>query len=302
MTNYRNPKIPEGINVSPDHPLKEFAWLVAAVSLGVVVLVVCLAFAAEFMVRFIPFHVETKLADSFNFSAEFSTTESSSDKDKNDLQIEQYLQQLAEQLAIEQDLPEEMSITVHYMDDDTVNAFATLGGHIFMFRGLIEKLSSENALAMVLGHEIAHIKHRDPIISLGRGVTIGIAIASLTGFGDSGFSQELVGNVGLVTSLKFGRDQETDADNSAMTALQKHYGHAIGADEIFAIFKELHGSALTPEIFTTHPMDDRRIEAIKNFNLKLGNSNSLTAEEEKTFLTPLPDFMLKTSEPTNTTR
>ncbi|MGI1680237.1 MAG: M48 family metallopeptidase [Cellvibrionaceae bacterium] len=292
MTVHRNPKIPEGINVSPDHPLKEFAWLIAAVSIAVIITIACLAFAAEHLVRFIPFETEAKLAARFNstlFNSEI--TERDSNNQENNLRIETYLQKLANQLATQQELPENMNITVHYVDDETVNAFATLGGHVFMFRGLIEKLSSENALSMVLGHEIAHIKHRDPIISLGRGVTIGLALASLTGFGDSGFSQELVGSVGLVTSLKFGRDQETEADNEAMKSLYKHYGHAIGADELFTIFKEIHGNSITPEILTTHPMDDRRINAIHEFNKKLGSPESLTPAEKQSHLTPLPNFI-----------
>ncbi|MGH1471080.1 MAG: M48 family metallopeptidase [Cellvibrionaceae bacterium] len=289
MTNYRNPKIPEGINVSPDHPLKEFAWLIAAVSLGVICLVVFLAFAAEYLVRFIPFETEVKLAKQFNSTLfDVEKKDSDSEQHRQHEKIESYLQELANKISIHQELPEGMAITVHYIDDDTVNAFATLGGHIFMFRGLIEKLSSENALSMVLGHEIAHIKHRDPIVSLGRGITIGLALASLTGFGDSSFSQGLVGNVGLITSLKFGRDQETEADSEAMKALHQHYGHAIGADEIFSIFKKIHGKNITPEILTTHPMDDRRIAAIKDFNKKLGTLTALTPEQKHSYLTPLP--------------
>lgn len=292
MTGYRNPKIPEGINVSPDHPLKEFAWMIAAVTLSVIILVVFLAYTSEYLVRFIPFKTEVALAERINPAnfLENDFNEDSSEQHQQHQQIETYLQNLVDQLAKHQSLPEDMHITVHYVNDDTVNAFATLGGHVFMFRGLIEKLSSENALSMVLAHEIAHIKNRDPIVSLGRGVTVGLAIASLTGFGDSGFSQSLVGNVSLITSLKFGRDQETEADHSAMQSLHGHYGHVIGAEEIFHVFKDIHGESNTPEIFTTHPMDDRRISAIDDFNQQLG-SPSFSEEEKKSHLTPLPDFL-----------
>ena len=46
-------------------------------------------------------------------------------------------------------------MTVHAVQDPTVNAFATLGGHVFVFTGLVDSLDSENGLAMVLAHELA---------------------------------------------------------------------------------------------------------------------------------------------------
>ena len=48
------------------------------------------------------------------------------------------------------DLPKDMSITVHYSTDKTVNAMATLVGNIIIFQGLIDVLPNENALAMVM--------------------------------------------------------------------------------------------------------------------------------------------------------
>jgi predicted Zn-dependent protease len=53
------------------------------------------------------------------------------------------------------------------LDSPELNAFATPGGHIFLCRGLVEALDSEDALAAVIAHEIAHIqlKHSVEIIT-----------------------------------------------------------------------------------------------------------------------------------------
>jgi len=49
----------------------------------------------------------------------------------------------------------------HFIDDETENAFALPGGHVFVFRGLLEKrIRNEAQLAFVLGHEIAHVDGR----------------------------------------------------------------------------------------------------------------------------------------------
>ena len=49
-----------------------------------------------------------------------------------------YLQNLSDQLSVAQGLPESIKITVHYVDQPVINAFATIGGHVFIYQGLIE--------------------------------------------------------------------------------------------------------------------------------------------------------------------
>ena len=66
MSAYENPQIPEGINVSPTHPLKDFALLLGGVSALIVVAVLALSFAAGYLVRFVPFEQEQALASSID--------------------------------------------------------------------------------------------------------------------------------------------------------------------------------------------------------------------------------------------
>ena len=44
-------------------------------------------------------------------------------------------------------------------DDDLINAFALPGGHVFVGQGLLDRMTSEDELAFVLGHEVEHIDH-----------------------------------------------------------------------------------------------------------------------------------------------
>ena len=62
-----------------------------------------------------------------------------------------YLEDLTRQVANEMALPEGMQVTLHYVNTDTVNAFATLGGHMVLHRGLLEKLRSEDELVRIAG-------------------------------------------------------------------------------------------------------------------------------------------------------
>ncbi|MCG7930747.1 MAG: M48 family metallopeptidase [Candidatus Thiodiazotropha lotti] len=270
---YSNPQIPEGINTSKQHPLKEFFMLTAGVLGLIVAAVLLLGFFADKLAHHIPFEVEQRIA----------SKELLAESDPGPMQG--YLEALTEQIVKAQSLPEEMTITVHYVDDDTVNAFATLGGHVYMFRGLLEKLPNENALVMVLAHEIAHVKHRHPIRSLGRGVVIGLALSMLSGTMGDKMADQIVSNTGLVTSLTFSRDQERKSDKTALKTLMALYGNVVGADQLFEVLQEAEGAMKLPEFFSTHPLSEKRIQHIHAFGRELSHS---TTEAQAT---PLPlDF------------
>ena len=64
---------------------------------------------------------------------------------------------------------------MHYDPGGTFNAYATAGGQLVFYRGLLEAMPHENALATVVAHEIAHVAHRDPrrLARRGRGQRAG---------------------------------------------------------------------------------------------------------------------------------
>ena len=277
MSTYENPQIPEGINVSPTHPLKDFALLLGGVSALIVVAVLALSFAAGYLVRFVPFKQEQALASSID--ADWLKQSHSAD----DKRREQYLQALGEQLSAAMDLPTGMKITVHYSADDTVNAMATLGGNIVVFQGLIDTVDSENALAMVLAHEIAHVRHRHPIVAIGRGFAVMLALSTLSGLGD-GMIQQWVGSMGMLPVLAFSREQEEAADADALQALLRVYGHAGGAATFFEHVAEQSALPEPPALLNTHPDTDARIARIRDFEQAHIRPDELA-------LKPLPDFV-----------
>ncbi|UTW44718.1 M48 family metallopeptidase [bacterium SCSIO 12696] len=276
---YQNPQVPEGINVSKQHPLKEFAWMLATVGAITLAVVLLLSLLAGWLVKFVPFSVEQQLASQVIQQLPPSAS------GPNHLQVETYLQQLADKLVANAPLPEGMTITVHYVDDSTVNAAATLGGHVLMYRGLLEKLPNENALAMVMAHEIAHVRHRDPMMSLGRGVVVTTALAALSGFSDTQLSGWVVGFSGNLTLLKFSRDQEHAADENGLLAVHATYGHTGGSEQLFEVLAQAHGDREAWATFlATHPLGDERIAALVEQAQRNGWQQSGP-------LTPLPEFV-----------
>ncbi len=276
MAEYENPQIPEGINVSPTHPLKDFALLVGGVSALILIAVLALSLLAGQLARHVPFEQERALAGSIGRWLPATPA------DPVHRQRQQYLQQLAERLAVTMELPPEMKLTVHYAPTDTVNAMATLGGHIVVFQGLIDTLPSENALAMVMAHEIAHIRHRHPIVAMGRGFAVMFALSSLAGVGDGAIQQWMSG-IGMLPILSFSRSQEEQADADALQAMLRTYGQVGDAAAFFEHIARHQPTTEPLTLFNTHPSHSERIEQIRAFAARHQTRNQAPV--------PLPGFL-----------
>ncbi len=275
---YSNPEIPEGINTSKQHPLKDFFILSIGVLGSIALCAFLLGLFAERLALHIPFSVEHELLESIEFE----------DSGESNAEVQDYLNGLTSQLLPHIELPEGITVQVTYVDDSIENAFASLGGQISIYRGLIELLPNENALSMVIAHEIAHIQQRDPIVALGRGVVVGLFLTAITGSNTDRFVGSVVSDTGALTVLGFDRKQEQRADEIALKAVAKYYGHVNGADELFKAFSKLEGEfgSLTPEFFSTHPLSDDRIKEIK---LQADKNNWPTIGST----VALPDFLKK---------
>lgn len=253
-SSYENPPLPEDVNVSRENPLVEFLRLVAGLALLVTVTFATLYFGGSFLARQVPFETEIALVGDSMIGIDAPDVAPSGQP------IATYLQGLTDRLAAEMDMPARMKLRVHYLDTPVPNAFAALGGHIAVTRGLYEAVSSENALALVLAHEIAHVRARDPIAGLGGSATILLAMALL-----SGDASNLSSAFALVVQSGYSRSAEAKADESAILALQGVYGHAGGGAEVFQILSGYHGnhSGELPSLLSTHPLDTERIERLK---------------------------------------
>lgn len=184
--------------------------------------------------------------------------------------IEGYLQTMANELASDMTLPSDHELKVHFLDWDELNAFATIGGHIFVMQGLVESLPDENSLAMVLAHEIAHVKHRDPLAGVGRGIAIQIIYSFLTG--NSQVSADYAAMTSQAGMLFFSREQETAADIVAMEGLHTRYGHVAGSDALFRIVADAMGEKgqAVPDWLLSHPEPASRIEELAAHALSQG--------------------------------
>lgn len=249
---FDNVPVPEGINVSRHSPVFELFLLSTASLLLLAGLAAAALLLGSTLARHMPVSWENALAS--GVAAELAKEESADDR-----QVRAALQHLADRLTATAALPDGMRVTVHYLDEKAVNAMATLGGHVFIFRGLIERMPNENALAMVIGHEIGHVASRDPVAGLGGAVLMQLLLAVILGNSPGDLEQLVYGQSALLLN-SFGRDAERRADDWGLTALAAAYGHLQGAGTVFEIFQQQGREP--PEILSNHPLSRDRLTAI----------------------------------------
>lgn len=177
-----------------------------------------------------------------------------------DSQLQRYVNALGMPMAKASERPGlPWSFTV--IDDPMVNAFALPGGPLFVTRGILAYMNSEAQLVSVLGHEIGHVtaKHSVSQMSKSQLAQIGLVGAmivkpELQRFGNLG-SQAL----GLMF-MKFGRDDETEADDLGFRYMTKASYDPAEMTEMFrTLARTSAGSESTPEWLSTHPDPGNRV-------------------------------------------
>jgi len=156
------------------------------------------------------------------------------------------------------DNPYTFDVTV--VKSDVVNAFALPGGYVVVFTGLMKKAESGEEVAGVLSHELNHVLQRHGLERIVK--NLGLMTAAAIVFGNQ---QGLVGmmkqlGVELFT-LKFGREQETEADLTGLQLLQRAKIDPSGMIRFFERLSENDEGRM--EWLSTHPMSTGRAERLK---------------------------------------
>ncbi|MDP8229935.1 MAG: M48 family metallopeptidase [Candidatus Gorgyraea atricola] len=129
------------------------------------------------------------------------------------------LRELGRRIAAVSDR-QEVNYTFRVIDDDDVNAFALPGGYIFIFRGLMEKVETDDELASVMAHEVAHVVARHSMKRLQGGVGFNILqllmVFSGQGAQDYGRINAAFGQL----VMEYSREDEALADRIAIKYLK----------------------------------------------------------------------------------
>jgi predicted Zn-dependent protease len=156
-------------------------------------------------------------------------------------------------------------------DPNTVNAFALPGGQVFITTGLYKRIRTDGELAGVLGHEIGHVVARHGAQQLAKQqLTQGLEGAAVIGSYDPrhpGSSQAAAAismAIGKLTTLRYGRKDETQADQLGVRLMSQAGYDPRSMIEVMHILEEASHGGNPPEFFSTHPNPEHRIERIRH--------------------------------------
>ncbi|HBC87198.1 MAG TPA: peptidase M48 family protein [Lentisphaeria bacterium] len=169
------------------------------------------------------------------------------------------------------------------------NAFCLPGGKVAVNTGLFQYASNDAELAAVVGHEVAHAiaRHGGERISQGMVQEAGAQAISVALNGKSAGTVEgiMVGYAvgsNLAVVLPYSRTHEYEADKMGMIFMSKAGYNPNAAISFWQKFKQLSDTGRIGEIFSTHPMSDKRLEELRAY-LPTAQDMYNTAPNKKNF-------------------
>jgi predicted Zn-dependent protease len=180
--------------------------------------------------------------------------------------LQRYVDEIGMRLARSSERPH-LPWTFTIVDSPAVNAFALPGGYIYLTRGIMPYLSSEAALAAVLGHEIGHVTARHSVRQYTKGALSEIGLLALSIFVPQTRPFSDLGSTGLsLLFLKYSRGDELQADRlgteyTARGGWDPHGMH----DMLETLTRISEGTDRrgVPNWLATHPAPASRVEEIQ---------------------------------------
>jgi beta-barrel assembly-enhancing protease len=165
--------------------------------------------------------------------------------------VNNYVNQIGQRLARTSARPN-IKYTFQVVEDDAINAFATMGGFVYVNTGLVKAADNEAQLAGVIGHEIGHITGRHSLQHI-KQAAITQGLTSLAGLDRDTIVQM---GVQLALTLPNSRQDEYDADRRGLTNMIQT-GYAPMAMPEF--MKKLSRGNSAPEFLSSHPAVSERV-------------------------------------------
>lgn len=201
-------------------------------------------------------------AQEVSLGNQFDSQIRSEDKVLDDPEWQQYFNQIGQSIVA---VCDRKDIEYHFtvIDSKDVNAFATPGGYVYIYTGLLHLMDSEAQLAAVTAHEVSHIVARHSVKRLQ--TVMGISILEQLAFGGDQSNLKDVVNVGVGIALQgYSRQDEHQADEYGVIYMTKAGYNPEGAVELFEKLATL-GDGQTnvfEQLAASHPDTKSRIDAV----------------------------------------
>ncbi len=198
-------------------------------------------------------------------------------------EINRLVERIGRQLAAASERPNlPWQFTV--LDTPMVNAMALPGGYIYITRGMLERINSEDELAGVLGHEIAHVTARHSAQQISRqqlaqfGMVLGAVVAGPEVLQQYGQLAEI--GLGLLFQ-RYSRAHETQADLLGTGYMAEARFNPVGAERMLMTLQRLDKGETSglDRYFMSHPEPAKRVRDVQQKITQLTGMTSAGAFE-----------------------
>jgi predicted Zn-dependent protease len=166
------------------------------------------------------------------------------------------------------DLPFHIKLSI--IDTPTLDAFATIGGYVYVTTGLLERADKEEEIAGVLGHEFSHVGRRHVAKAIEKEAALNIASVATMLLGllipnPAAKAAVVTGSMGTgqMIALKHTREAEEEADKYGVATAEKAGYNGLGTAEFLKKLASTELEKSIPQYLLTHPYSDVRVDKIR---------------------------------------
>lgn len=147
-------------------------------------------------------------------------------------------------------------ITFKVSDDESINAYANINKEVYVYRGLLEYVSNDEELAAVIAHEIGHIVNSHSA----KQTIVNSVISSISTNTTNTVVSNSVEAAKQLSSMKFSRQDELEADLTAVDLLQKAGYNPLA---LISVLNKICGNYV--DLISTHPSGEKRLMNIYDY-------------------------------------
>jgi predicted Zn-dependent protease len=199
-------------------------------------------------------------------------------KFNNDPTLNAYVRDMGQKIVAQSGAPfNQLPWNFHVVQDDTINAFAIPGGHVYVHTGLIKNADNAAELAGVLAHEISHVTARHSTEQISRQYGLSILAGLVLGQNPGQLAQIAAQIVAGGALARFSREAEEEADKLGIQAMAAAGYNPIGMATMFEeLLEHRQGQpGRVEQFFSTHPLTEDRLRTAQQRATQIGNRGVL---------------------------
>lgn len=182
-------------------------------------------------------------------------------------ELNQMVNRIGQRVAAVSDRPN-LKWTFTLLDSPMVNAMALPGGYVYVTRGILERMNSEDELASVIAHEVAHVaaRHSAQRISQSQLAQLGLVLGSALAGPQATQAYGDLAQLGLgLLFQRYSREQETQSDLLGTAYMTEGGYNPSGAEEMLIALDRLdkEGPSGIERYFMDHPDPGKRVGDVR---------------------------------------